>query len=72
MNRQTWEAQFRRQLKAQIGIAPEEIGLTWRQYYSQRYSVEGAIAHLVELSRLYPEIGVLPEMPDVAKVCLRN
>jgi hypothetical protein len=68
MNRQTWETQFRRQLKSQLGIAPEEIKLTWRQYYSQRYSVEGAIAHLTQVHEMCPSLGVLPEMPGTAKV----
>jgi hypothetical protein len=68
MNRDQWERQFTRQLKQKLGIAPEEIGLTWRQYYSQRYTPEGAIAHLEKTHEMYPELGVLPESVGELKV----
>jgi hypothetical protein len=67
MNRDQWEAQFTRQLKQQLGLAPEDIKLTWRQYYIQRYSVDEAIAHLEQLHELYPQLGVLPNTEKATK-----
>ena len=61
MNRDIWEAQFTRQLKQKLGLEPGQIKFHWRGYYNQRYSVEGAIAHLEQLHELYPQLGVLPE-----------
>jgi hypothetical protein len=60
MTRETWESTFRRQLKAQLDIAPEQINFRWQMYFSQRYTPEQAIAHLIEIHRLMPERGVLP------------
>jgi hypothetical protein len=60
MTRDTWEDQFTRQLKQQLGIKPEQIKLHWRGYYNQRYSPEGAIAYLKQTHRLYPSLGILP------------
>ena len=60
MTRETWESTFRRQLKAQLDIVPEQLNFRWQMYASQRYTPEQAIAHLIEVDRLMPEQGVLP------------
>lgn len=60
MTRETWESTFRRQLKAQLDITPEQINFRWQMYASQRYTPVQAIAHLIEVDRLMPERGVLP------------
>jgi hypothetical protein len=62
MTRDTWERQFTRLLQQQLGLTPESIRFHWRQYYSQRYSPEGAIAHLKRTHELYPELGLLPSL----------
>jgi hypothetical protein len=62
MDRQHWEAQFTRQLKEKLGIEPVQIKFHWRGYYNQRFTPEGAIAHLEQVHRLYPELGVLPKI----------
>ncbi len=64
MNRDNWERQFTRQLKEKLGLEPEEIRFHWRGYYNQRYSVESAIASLIETHRLYPMLGVLPNKKE--------
>jgi hypothetical protein len=61
MTRETWERQFTRQLKQQLGLTPEQIRFPWRQYFNQRYSPEGAIADLKLKHELYPQLGLLPE-----------
>jgi hypothetical protein len=61
MTRDTWERQFTRQLKQQLGLESEQIRFHWRGYYNQRYSPEGAIASLRETHRLYPQLKILPE-----------
>jgi hypothetical protein len=68
MTRDTWERQFTRQLQRQLGLKPEQIRFHWRGYYNQRYSPEGAIAHLIETNRLYPSLGILPQMRDTANI----
>lgn len=60
MNCDQWERQFTRQLKQQLGIEPQEIRFHWRQYYNQRLTVEGAIAHLIKTHELYPSLKILP------------
>lgn len=60
MTHETWESTFRRQLKAQLDIVPEQINFRWQMYASQRYTPEQAIAHLIEIHRLLPTQGVLP------------
>ena len=60
MTRETWESTFRRQLKAQLDIVPEQLNFRWQMYASQRYTPEQAIAHLIEIHRLLPTQGVLP------------
>jgi hypothetical protein len=60
MTRNKWESTFRRQLKAQLDITPEQLNFRWQMYFSQRYSPEQAIAHLIEIHRLMPTRGVLP------------
>jgi hypothetical protein len=60
MNRDRWEAQFTRQLKQRLEIEPGQIKFHWRGYYNERYSVDGAIASLMETHRLYPSLGILP------------
>ena len=62
MTRTTWESTFRRQFKAQLHITPEQVSFRWREYFSQRYTPEQAIAHLIEINRLMPTRGVLPAM----------
>jgi hypothetical protein len=62
MMRNVWESTFRRQLKAQLDITPEQLNFRWQMYFSQRYSPEQAIAHLIEVDRLMPERGVLPDL----------
>jgi hypothetical protein len=68
MNRDRWEAQFTRQLKQKLGLEPGQIRFHWRGYFNQRFSPEGAIAHLIETNRLYPSLGILPKMPDTVKI----
>jgi hypothetical protein len=65
MTRDTWESTFRRQLKAQLDITPEQVNFMWKQYFSQRYTPEQAIAHLIEIHRLMPTRGVLPATATV-------
>jgi hypothetical protein len=60
MMRSAWESTFRRQLKAQLDIVPEEINFRWQMYASQRYTPEQAIAHLIEIHQLLPTQGILP------------
>jgi hypothetical protein len=67
MTRDTWERQFTRQLKHQLGLELEQIRFPWRQYYNQRYSVEGAISHLKQTHELYPSLGILPIEQKVEK-----
>ena len=62
MTRDTWESTFRRQLKAQLDIVPEQVNFRWQMYFSQRYTPEQAIAHLIEIHRLLPTQEVLPVM----------
>ncbi len=64
MSRNQWERQFTRQIKQKLGIAPEKIRFRWRGYYNQRYSVDSAIASLIETHRLYPMLGVLPNKKE--------
>jgi hypothetical protein len=61
MTRDTWESTFRRQLKTKLDITPEQVNFCWKQYFSQRYTPEQAIAHLIEIHQLMPTRGVLPE-----------
>jgi hypothetical protein len=61
MNRDQWEVQFRRKLKQKLGIEPGQIKFHWRGYYNQRFTPEGAIAHLVKTHEMYPQLGILPE-----------
>jgi hypothetical protein len=68
MNRDIWERQFTRQLKQKLGLEPGQIKFHWRGYFNQRFTPEGAIAHLKETHRLYPSLGILPKMPDTAKI----
>jgi hypothetical protein len=67
MNRDQWERQFKHQLKQKLGIGPEDIRFPWRQFYNQKYSVEGAITNLKQTHELYPELGLLPESQNTAK-----
>jgi hypothetical protein len=60
MNRNIWEAQFTHLLKQKLGLEPGQIKFHWRGYYNQRYSVDGAIAHLIKTNELYPQLGILP------------
>jgi hypothetical protein len=60
INRQHWERQFTRQLQQKLGITPEQVRFHWRQYDNQRYSPESAIASLMEMQRLYPQLCILP------------
>lgn len=60
MSRKTWESTFRRQLKAQLYITPEQVNFRWQMYASQRYTPEQAIAHLITINQLLPAHGVLP------------
>jgi hypothetical protein len=62
MNRDQWEAQFTRQIKQKLGLEPRQIKFHWRGYFNQRFTPEGAIAHLMETHRLYPELRLLPDM----------
>jgi hypothetical protein len=65
MMRNVWESTFRRQLKAQLDITPEQLNFRWQMYFSQRYSPEQAIAHLIEVDRMLPTRGVLPATTEV-------
>jgi hypothetical protein len=60
MTRETWERQFTRQLKQQLGLTPEQIRFHWRGYYNQRFTPEGAVADLQLKHELYPQLGLLP------------
>jgi hypothetical protein len=60
MTRNKWESTFRRQLKMQLDITPEQINFRWQMYFKQRYTPEQAIAHLIEIHQLLPTRGVLP------------
>jgi hypothetical protein len=60
MTRNVWESTFRRQLKAQLDITPEQLNFRWQMYASQRYTPEQAIAHLTQTHELYPSLGILP------------
>ncbi len=60
MTRNVWESTFRRQLKAQLDIVPEQLNFRWQMYASQRYTPEQAITHLLEIHRMLPTRGVLP------------
>jgi hypothetical protein len=60
MNRQIWEAQFKRQIKQKLGIDPGQIKFHWRGYFNQRFTPEGAIAHLEKTHELYPSLKILP------------
>lgn len=72
MTRNVWEATFRRQLKAKLDITLEQVNFRWQMYFSQRYSPEQAIAHLIEIHRLLPKRGVLPaKATDAAAVELK-
>jgi hypothetical protein len=66
MTRETWESTFRRQLKVQLDIVPEQINFCWQMYFSQRYTPEQAIAHLIEINQLLPAHGVLPATAGTA------
>jgi hypothetical protein len=61
MTRDTWERQFTRQLKQQLGLEPEQIRFHWRGYYNQRFTPEAAVADLKLKHELYPQLGLLPE-----------
>lgn len=60
MTRTTWESTFRRQLKAQLHITPEQVNFRWQMYFNDRYTPEQAIEHLIEIHRLMPTRGFLP------------
>jgi hypothetical protein len=64
MNRETWERQFTRQLKRELGLEPEQIRFHWRGYYNQRYSPEEAVADLKVKHELYPQLGLLPAVVE--------
>jgi hypothetical protein len=61
IKREIWERQFTRQLKQKLGLTPEQVRFEWKMYYGQRYSPSMAIAHLIEVNRLCPGRGILPE-----------
>jgi hypothetical protein len=65
MNRDIWERQFTRQLQKQLGLTPEQVRFEWKMYYGQRYSPSMAIAHLIEVNRLCPGSGILPESVNI-------
>ena len=58
MTRDTWQTEFARQLNQKLGIMPEQVRFCWKQYFNQRYSVEGAIADLEQKHQLYPMLGL--------------
>jgi hypothetical protein len=60
MTRETWERQFKHLLKQKLGIGPERVRFHWKQYYNQKFSPESTIASLMEMQRLYPQLGILP------------
>ena len=70
MTRDTWQTEFARQLNQKLGIMPEQVRFCWKQYFNQRYSVEGAIADLEQKHQLYPMLGILPNISNIIPITL--